>query len=101
MIVPYTHVMMLSGILFLCGMACAMLRRNLIMMLIGLEIMLNAVAVAFVGAGLLWQQTEGQVMALFILTVAAAEVSVGLALVVYIYRKAATLSPECVEPDEC
>jgi len=101
MIVPYTQVLMLSGILFLCGMLCAVLRRNLIMMLIGLEIMLNAVAVAFVGAGLLWQQIEGQTMALFILTVAAAEVSIGLALVVYIYRKTGTLRPECVEPDVC
>lgn len=93
MIVPYTHVLLLASVLFLCGMMCAITRRNLIMVLIGLEIMLNAAAIAFVGAGLHWLQVEGQVMAFFILAVAAAEVSVGLALIVCIYHKTGSVDP--------
>ena len=101
MIVPYTHVMLLASILFLFGMICAVTRRNLIMVLIGLEIMLNASALAFVGAGLHWHQVEGQVMAFFIIAVAAAEVSIGLALIVCIYRKTATVDPKCIDSDFC
>ena len=101
MIVPYTHVVLLAGILFVLGMACTITRRNLIMVLLGLEIMLNAAAVAFVGAGLHLQHVEGQVIALFILAVAAAEVSVGLALIVCIYRQTASVDPECIESNAC
>lgn len=101
MIVPYTHVMMLAAILFLIGMLCTITRRNLIMILLGLEIMLNAAAVAFVGASLHSQNAGGQVMALFILAVAAAEVSVGLALIVCIYRQTGTVDPGCIESNTC
>ena len=101
MIVPYTHVMLLGGILFLLGMICAITRRNLIMVLFGLEIMLNAGAVTFVGAGLHLGQIEGQAIALFILAVAAAEVSVGLALVVCIYRQTGTIDSRCIEGNVC
>jgi NADH-quinone oxidoreductase subunit K len=85
---------MLAGILFLMGMFCAVTRRNLIMILLGLEIMLNSGAVAFVGAALRWQHLEGQAIALFILAVAAAEVSVGLALIVCAYKRKASIDPE-------
>ena len=71
MIVPYNHLLVLAGILFLMGMFCTVTRRNLIMILLGLEIMLNAAAIAFVGAALRWQHLEGQVMAIFILAIAA------------------------------
>lgn len=101
MIVAYTHVLILAAILFFIGMLCTITRRNLIMILLGLEIMLNAAAVAFVGASLHWQQVEGQVMAIFILAVAAVEVSVGLALIVCIYRQTGTVDPACVESNEC
>lgn len=94
MIVPYSHVVFLAGILFAMGVVCAVARRNLIMILIGVEIMLNAAALAFVSAALRWQQLEGQVFVLFILAIAAAEVSVGLALIVYAYRKTGSLDPE-------
>lgn len=94
MIVPYGHVLFLTGILFLMGMLCAVTRRNLIMILLGLEIMLNAVAVAFVGGALRWQHLEGQVVALFILAIAAAEVSIGLALIVCAYKRLGTVDPE-------
>jgi NADH-quinone oxidoreductase subunit K len=87
MIVPFHHVVILALILFLMGAACTAARRNLIMILIGVEIMLNAAGLAFVGASLRWQQLEGQVFVLFIMAVAAAEVCVGLALVVYLQRR--------------
>ncbi|MFP4159070.1 MAG: NADH-quinone oxidoreductase subunit NuoK [Desulfosalsimonas sp.] len=101
MIVPYTHVVLLGGIVFLLGMICVLTRRNLIMILLGLEIMLNAAAITFAGAGLHLQHMEGQVMALFILAVAAAEVSVGLALIVCIYRQTGSVDPECTEGNQC
>jgi NADH-quinone oxidoreductase subunit K len=93
MIVPFGHVLILAGILFLMGIFCAVGRRNLIMILLGVEIMLNAASIAFVAAALRWHHLEGQVFVLFILTVAAAEVSVGLALIVYAYRRTGSFDP--------
>jgi NADH-quinone oxidoreductase subunit K len=93
MIVPFGHALILAGILFLMGVFCAVVRRNLIMVVLGVEIMLNAASIAFVGAALRWQQLEGQVFALCILAVAAAEVSVGLALIVYVYRRIGSFDP--------
>lgn len=81
----------IAGLLFAIGLAGVMIRRNIIFMLLSVEIMLNAAGAAFVFAGSLWNQTGGQVMFIFILAVAAAEVSVGLALVILIYRKFKTL----------
>jgi NADH-quinone oxidoreductase subunit K len=93
MIVPFNHVLLLTGILFLIGMFCAVTRRNLIMILIGFEIMLNAVSIAFVGGALRWHDMEGQVFVLFILAVAGAEVSIGLALIVCAYRRTGSVDP--------
>jgi len=87
MIVPYSHLLLLAVILFGLGAACAVVRRNLIMILIGVEVMLNAAGLAFVGASLRWQQLDGQVFVLFIMAVAAAEVAVGLALIVFLQRR--------------
>jgi NADH-quinone oxidoreductase subunit K len=93
MIVPFDHVLLLAGLLFLLGMVCVVARRNLIMILLGVEIMLNAASIALVGASLRWQAMEGQVLVLFILAVAAAEVSVGLALIVNVHRRTGRLDP--------
>jgi NADH-quinone oxidoreductase subunit K len=93
MIVPFGHVLMLAGILFFMGIFCAVARRNLIMIVLGVEIMLNAASIAFVGAALRWHHLEGQVFVLFILAVAAAEVSIGLALIVYAYRRTGSFDP--------
>ena len=87
MIVPFGHVLALAGILFLLGMFCAVARRNLIMIVLGVEIMLNAASIAFVGAAVHWRNLEGQAFVLFILAVAATEVSVGLAIIVYAFRQ--------------
>ena len=89
--IPMDHVLLLAGLLFSCGLLGLMLRRNIIFMLMSLEIMLNATALAFVAAGAHWAQADGQVIFLLILTVAAAEVAVGLGLVLQIQRRFKTL----------
>lgn len=94
MIVPFSHVLMLAVMVFLIGMFTLVARRNLIMMLLGVEIMLNAAAIAFVGAALHWKQLEGQALVFFILALAAAEVSVGLALMVWAHRRTGSVDPE-------
>ena len=94
MIVPYGHVLVLAVLLFILGAACAVARRNLIMILIGVEIMLNAAGLVFIGASLKWQQLDGQAFVIFILTVAASEVAVGLALIVYSYRRTGSLDAD-------
>lgn len=73
-------------ILFSLGLTSLLVRRNLLFILMSLEVMLNAAGLAFVVAGSRWHQADGQVVFLFILAVAAAEVAVGLALVFQIYR---------------
>ena len=73
--------------MFSLGLTSLLVRRNLIFVLMSLEVMLNAAGLAFVVAGSRWHQADGQVVFLFILAMAAAEVSVGLALVVQIYRR--------------
>jgi NADH-quinone oxidoreductase subunit K len=77
----------LAGILFSLGLTGLLVRRNLIFVLMSLEVMLNAAGLAFVVAGAQWHQPDGQVMFLFILAMAAAEVSVGLAMVLEIYHR--------------
>ena len=94
MIVPFSHVIFLAGLLFLMGIFCAVLRRNLIMMVLGVEIMLNAASILFVGAALRWMQLEGQVFVLFIVAVAATEVSIGLAAIIALYSRAASVDPD-------
>jgi NADH-quinone oxidoreductase subunit K len=87
MIVPYSHILILAAILFIMGATCAAARRNLIMILVGVEIMLNAAALAFVAASLRWQLLDGQAFVIFIFAVAASEVAVGLALLVHAHRR--------------
>lgn len=84
--VPLAHVQVLAAVLFSMGLLGLMLRRNIIFMLMSLEVMLNAAALAFVAAGAHWGQPDGQVIFLLILSVAAAEVAVGLGLVLQIQR---------------
>ncbi len=83
--------LILSGILFIIGLTGVMIRRNVIFMLLSVEIMLNAAGMAFIFAGSAWSDAGGQVMFIFILAVAAAEVAIGLALIILIYRKFKTL----------
>jgi NADH-quinone oxidoreductase subunit K len=93
-IVPYSHVLILAAALFLLGAACAVARRNLIMILIGVEVMLNAAGIALIGASLRWQQLDGQALVVFIMAVAASEVAVGLALIIYSHRRTGTVDAD-------
>ena len=93
MIVPFGHVLILAGLLFFMGILCVVARRSLIMILLGVEIMLNAVGILLVGSSLLWQHLEGQASVLFVFAIAAAEVSVGLALIVWAYRRSGSMDP--------
>jgi NADH-quinone oxidoreductase subunit K len=79
-------VLILAAILFTLGGLGVMLRRNLVFVLMSLEIMMNAAVVAFIAGAAKWHQADGQTMALFILVVAAAEVAVGLSLLLRIYH---------------
>lgn len=89
--VPTLHGLVLAGILFGLGALGVIVRRNLFFILLSLEIMLNAAGLAFVVAGSRWAQADGQVMFIFILTVAAAELSVGLALLIQFHHRYGTL----------
>ena len=80
-------VMLLAAILFVLGIAGVIIRKNIIFMLLSVEIMLNASGLAFVAAGAKWAQPDGQIMFIFILAMAAAEVSVGLALILQVYHQ--------------
>ena len=79
--------LIVAGILFALGLGGVLVRRNIIFMLMSVEIMLNAAGLAFIVAGSRWAQADGQVMFLFILAMAAAEVAVGLAMILQIYRR--------------
>ena len=79
--------LLLAGILFSLGLTSLLVRRDLIFVLMSLEVMLNAAGLAFVAAGSRWHQADGQVVFLFILAMAAAEVSLGLALALQIYHR--------------
>jgi len=80
-----------AGLLFLTGLVGLLVRRNIIFMLMSIEIMLNSAGLVFIIAGSHWAQADGQVMFIFILTVAASEVSIGLALILQIYHHYKTL----------
>ena len=85
--IPIEHGFILAGILFCLGLVGVLTRRNIIFVLMSLEIMLNACGLAFIVAGAAWGHAEGQVMFIMILTLAAAEVAVGLGLIIQVYRR--------------
>ena len=86
--------MLLAAVLFCLGLAGLLLRRNIIFMLLSVEIMLNADGLAFILGGARWGSADGQAMFIFILAMAAAEVSVGLALILKIFQKYKTLDTD-------
>ena len=92
--VPINHVLILAAILFSIGLTGVLARRNIIFMLVSVEVMLNAAGLAFVAAGARWQQADGQVMFLFILTMASAEVAVGLALILHLHWRRLSLDSD-------
>ena len=86
--------LVLSAVLFSIGTAGVFLRRNIITILLSIEVMLNAVNLTFVAAGKYWQTVDGQIIVFFVMTVAAAEAAVGLAIVIALFRHKETLSPD-------
>lgn len=93
MIVPLEHILILASVVFSLGLVCVLVwRSNVIMLLIGIEIMLNAAMLVFVGGSARWGATDGQVFALMIMAMTSAEVSLALALVVYLHRRRRTVN---------
>ena len=92
--ITLNHYLLLSGILFSIGTAGVFLSRNLITLLLSVEIMLNAVNLTFVALGRFNGSVEGQIITFFVMTVAAAEAAVGLAIVIALFRHRETLSPD-------
>jgi len=85
--IPLEHGLLLAGLLFAVGLAGVLIRRNLLFVLMSIEIMMNACALAFVVAGSRWVQPDGQIMFILILTLAASEAAIGLAIVIQLYRR--------------
>lgn len=94
--IPMDIQIIFAGILFLTGLIGFLVRRNIIFMLMSIEIMLNSAALVFVIAGAHWMQADGQVMFIFILTVSAAEVSVGLALILQMHHHYKSLDADAL-----
>jgi NADH-quinone oxidoreductase subunit K len=92
--ITLNHYLLLSALLFSIGTAGVFLRRNLITLLLSVEIMLNAVNLTFVALGRFNGSVEGQIITFFVMTVAAAEAAVGLAIVIALFRHKETLSPD-------
>src|SRR5215211_1802265 len=92
--VPLSYYLVLSGVLFSIGTAGVFLRRNVITLLLSIEIMLNAVNLTFVAAGRQFASVDGQIIVFFVMTVAAAEAAVGLALVIALFRHRESLNPD-------
>lgn len=89
--IPVHHALMVAAILFVLGCAGLLLRRNIVFILLSLEVILNATGLAFVVAGARWEQADGQVFFIMILTLAAAEVAIALALMLQVFRRFGTL----------
>ena len=92
--IPLHHYLIASAVLFAIGTAGVFLRRNLITILLSVEIMLNAVNLTFVAFGRSLGTVDGQIIVFFVMTVAAAEAAVGLAIVIALFRHRESLNPE-------
>jgi NADH-quinone oxidoreductase subunit K len=89
-----THGLLIASVLFSLGLLGVLVRRNIVFILVSIEVMLNAAGLAFVVAGARWGEVDGQVMFLFILAMAAAEVAIGLTLVIQLYRSLGTVDAD-------
>ena len=95
--IPINEGLLLAAILFAIGLTGALIRRNLIFLLLSVEIMLNAAGLAFVVAGARWGQADGQVMFIFILAMASVEVAIGLAMIVRMYHIFRTIDSDSID----
>lgn len=85
--ITLNHYLVLSSLLFVIGMAGVLLRRNVIVILMSIELMLNAVNISFIAFSYYTQNVDGQITVFFVMTIAAAEAAVGLALAVTIFKR--------------
>jgi NADH:ubiquinone oxidoreductase subunit K len=90
--VPLNHVLIYALLMFAIGMYGALARRNVFIVLMGIELMLNAANIAFIAFASHLGNLAGQIMAIFVITVAAGEAAVGLAIVVAIFRNRLTVN---------
>ncbi len=93
--IPVTHYFIVSGLLFAIGLTGVLIRRNVLLILLSVEIMLNAANLSFVAGSALHGEVNGQITAFFVMVVAAAEVTIGLAIAILLFRK-----KESVDTDE-
>lgn len=94
MSIPAGHALLLALALFVVGAATVAVRRNLFLVLVGVEVMINAAGLAFAAGAARWGRLDGQVFVLFLLAVAAAEVAVGLGLLVYGHRRTGSVESD-------
>jgi len=94
--VPVEIQILIAGIIFLIGLIGLLVRRNMIFMLMSIEIMFNAAGLVFIIAGTHWNQPDGQVMFIFILAVTAVEVAIALAMILQVYHHFKTLDADAV-----
>jgi NADH-quinone oxidoreductase subunit K len=97
MVVPIAYYLVLSAILFSIGVGAFLIRRNIITVFMAIELMLNAVNLAFVAFARQWQLVNGQIFVFFVMVVAAAEATVGLAIIISIFRARNTLNVDDVD----
>lgn len=95
--VPASWYLILSAILFSTGVAAFLIKRNIITVFMSIELMLNAVNLAFVVFAHRWHQVSGQIFVLFVMVVAAAEAAVGLAIIIAVFRTRSTLNVDQVD----
>jgi NADH-quinone oxidoreductase subunit K len=93
-VVPLSHYLILGAVIFAIGVLGVLIRRNLIVLLMSIELMLNGVNLTFIAFSRFLGSTDGQVMVFFVMTVAAAEAVIGLAIIIAVYRHRQTLDPQ-------
>ncbi len=90
--VPISYYLILAAVLFSVGVASFLIKRNIITIIMSIELMLNAVNLTFVAFAHMWHQVQGQIFVFFVMVVAAAEAAVGLAIIIAIFRTRQTLN---------
>lgn len=95
--IPFEHGLIVAAILFSIGLCGLLVRRNLLFILMSIEILMNACALAFIVAGSRYGQPDGQIMYILVISLAAAEASIGLALLIRMYRRYHTLNVDVIK----
>jgi NADH-quinone oxidoreductase subunit K len=94
--VPIAYYLVLGAILFSIGVCAFLIKRNIITIFMSIELMLNAVNLTFVAFAQMWHRIEGQIFVFFVMVVAAAEATVGLAIIIALFRARQTLNVDQV-----